>query len=224
MPTKSSFPDVDIPDVDLWAFMFERKHREFSDDQGICFGRHTPQPRTDQYITVIYRACNSDRHYTFAQVKQAATTFGEGLQEDWEWQRGDVLNIYAPNDIDIAPVIYGAFFAGGVVSPANPGYSPDELAFQLTNSESKAIVTTKDFLPAALKAAQKAGIAEDRILLLGAQHDETRKFRHWTRLQKSLESRIRRRKAKARDMAYLVYSSGTTYVLKWWRFKSKVQN
>lgn len=159
---------------------------------------------------MIYRAANSDRHYTYAQAKQAAITFGEGLQEDWEWQRGDVLNIYAPNDIDVGPVIYGTFFAGGIVSPANPGYSPDELAFQLTNSGSKAIVTTKDFLPAALKAAKQSGIPEDRILLLGEQHDETRKFRHWTRLQKSLESRIRRRKAKPQDTAYLVYSSGTT--------------
>lgn len=121
-----------------------------------------------------------------------------------------MLNIYAPNDIDVGPVIYGTFFAGGIVSPANPGYSPDELAFQLTNSGSKAIVTTKDFLPSALKAAEKAGIHEDRILLLGEQHDESRRFRHWTRLQKSLESRIRRRKAKPQDLAYLVYSSGTT--------------
>ena len=34
MPTKSSFPDVDIPDVDLWALMFDRKNRGFSDDKG----------------------------------------------------------------------------------------------------------------------------------------------------------------------------------------------
>lgn len=161
-------------------------------------------------MSVIWRSAVSDRSYTFAQAKQAATTFGEGLQEDWEWQRGDVLNIYAPNDIDVGPLIYGVFFAGGVVSPANPGYSPDELAFQLTNSGSRAIATTKAFLPAAAKAAQKAGIPEERIILIGEQHDETRKFRHWTRLQKSLESRIRRRKAKSSDLAYLVYSSGTT--------------
>jgi len=34
MPTKSSFPDVDIPDVGLWGLMFERKEKGFSDDQG----------------------------------------------------------------------------------------------------------------------------------------------------------------------------------------------
>lgn len=33
MPTKSSFPDVEIPNLDLWAFMFNQK-KDFPDDQG----------------------------------------------------------------------------------------------------------------------------------------------------------------------------------------------
>ncbi|KXS94925.1 hypothetical protein AC578_3933 [Pseudocercospora eumusae] len=195
MPTKSSFPDIDIPNVDLWAFIFDRKDRDFSDDK------------------VIYRSCNSHRKYTFREVKAAATAFGEGLCNLWDWQRGDVLNIYAPNDIDVGPIIFGLFFAGGIVSPANPGYSPDELAFQLTNSGSKAIVTTKAFLPAAQKAAEKAGIPTDRILLLGEAKDDTRRFKHWTNIRKTSGAlRYRRRKVKdpSKDLAFLVYSSGTT--------------
>lgn len=34
MPTKSSYPSVDIPNVDLWKFLFERKDRQFPDDKG----------------------------------------------------------------------------------------------------------------------------------------------------------------------------------------------
>jgi 4-coumarate--CoA ligase len=34
MPTESSFASVDIPNVDLWGLMFERKDRGFADDQG----------------------------------------------------------------------------------------------------------------------------------------------------------------------------------------------
>jgi len=34
MPTKSPFPDVHILDVDLWGLMFDRKEKDFSDDQG----------------------------------------------------------------------------------------------------------------------------------------------------------------------------------------------
>lgn len=195
MPVSSPWPDVPIPDVDLWAFMFLRPDKDFADDK------------------IIYRAVeNPDRHYTFAQVKAAATAFGEGLQNLWDWQRGDVFAIYAPNDIEIPPLMYGVFFAGGTVSPANPAYSPDELAFQLENAGAKALATTKKFLPAALKAADKAGVPHDRIILLGEGKDESYKFKHWSNIRKtSGASRYRRRKMDPdRDLAFLVYSSGTT--------------
>jgi acyl-CoA synthetase (AMP-forming)/AMP-acid ligase II len=161
---------------------------------------------------VIYRSFNSDRHYTFKDVKQAATAFGEGLCNLWDWQRGDVLNIYAPNDIDVAPIVFGTFFAGGIVSPANPTYSAAELAFQLENSESKAIVTTKAFLKNALAAAKKANIPEDRIILLGEARDDTHRVKHWSNIRKTSGAlRYRRRKMHpVNDLAFLVYSSGTT--------------
>ena len=196
MPTKSSFPDVDIPNLDMWAFMFNNPEpRNFSDDQ------------------VIYRsATNSSRAYTFKDVRSLATSFGEGLQNLWDWQKGEVLAIYAPNDIDIGPLIYGVFFAGGIVSPANPAYSPDELAFQLSNSGSKAIVTTLQFLPNALKAAEKSGIPKDRILLLGEARDKDHRVKHWSNIRKTSGAlRYRRRQLHPdNDLAFLVYSSGTT--------------
>jgi len=194
MPTESFFPDVTIPDVDLWGLIFDRKDRGFSDDK------------------VLYRMVNSGRKYTFADVKSHATAFGEGLRNLWDWQKNDVLALYAPNDIDIPPIIYGTFFAGGIVTPANPGYSADELAYQLENSGAQALATTKQFLPVAQKAAEKVGIDPDRIILLGAERDPTHRVKHWTSIRKtSGATRYRRRKAKPdSDLAFLAYSSGTT--------------
>jgi hypothetical protein len=34
MPTESTYPRLDIPDVDLWTFLFERKDRAYPDDKG----------------------------------------------------------------------------------------------------------------------------------------------------------------------------------------------
>ncbi|KAF1945654.1 acetyl-CoA synthetase-like protein [Clathrospora elynae] len=193
MPTKSPFPDVEIPDVDLWGLMFDRKDRNFPDDK------------------VIYLAADSNRKYTFSEVKSLAILFGEGLRNLWDWQKNDVLSLYAPNDIDIPPVIYGAFFAGGVVTPANPGYSSDELAYQLENSGAQALVTTKQFLETALKAAKQVGIANDRVILLGTEKDETHRVKHWTSIRKTSGAlRYRRRRAKSEDISFLAYSSGTT--------------
>jgi 4-coumarate--CoA ligase len=193
MPSKSPFPDVEIPHVDLWGLMFDRGDRDFPDNK------------------VIYRAINSDRKYTFADVKNHATSFGEGLRNLWDWQKNDVLALYAPNDIDIPPVIYGTFFAGGIVTPANPGYSKDELAYQLENAGAKALVTTKAFLKTALEAAKKVGIANDRVILLGAERDETHQCKHWTNVRKTSGAvRYRRRRANPEDLSFLAYSSGTT--------------
>jgi 4-coumarate--CoA ligase len=193
MPTKSPFPDVTIPDTDLWGLMFDRKDRDFPDDK------------------VIYRAINSDRKHTFADTKALATLFGEGLRALWDWQKNEVLALYAPNDIDIAPVIYGTFFAGGIVTPANPAYSADELAYQLENSGAHALVTTKQFLETALKAAKKVGISNERVVLLGPEKDETHRVKHWTNIRKTQRSsQYRRRRAKPEDLAFLAFSSGTT--------------
>lgn len=194
MPTKSSFPDVEIPPVDLWGLMFDL-------------------PKSFPGSQVIYRSLNPARPaYTFDLVKSTATDFGAGLRNLWDWEKNDVLNIFAPNDIDIGPIIYGTFYAGGIVSPANPGYSADELAFQLTNSGAKAIVTTLDCLKVALAAAAKAKIPTDRVVLCGEARDPEHRVKHWSNIRKtSGASRYRRRKAAPdSDLAFLVYSSGTT--------------
>jgi 4-coumarate--CoA ligase len=194
MPTESSFPPVEIPNVDLWGLMFDIP-KSFSADQ------------------VIYRSLNPSRPpYTYASVKAAATDFGCGLRNLWDWSKNDVLNLFAPNDIDVGPIIYGTFFAGGIVSPANPGYSVDELVFQLQNSGAKAIVTTIERLKVALQAAKKANIPEDRVVLCGEGRDPDHRVKHWTNIRKtSGASRYRRRKAAPdADLAFLVYSSGTT--------------
>jgi 4-coumarate--CoA ligase len=194
MPTESSFPPVEIPDVDLWGLMFDVK-KDFSDTQ------------------VIYRSLNPKRPaYTFSDVRSSATDFGCGLRNLWDWQKNDVLNLFAPNDIDIGPIIYGTFYAGGIISPANPGYNASELAFQLTNSGAKAIVTTLDGLKVALAAAAKANIPTDRIILCGEARDPDHRVKHWSNIRKtSGASRYRRRKAAPdTDLAFLVYSSGTT--------------
>jgi 4-coumarate--CoA ligase len=162
--------------------------------------------------SVIYRALNPSRYYTHATVKSTALAFGEGLRDTWDWQKGDILTIYALNDIDIPPVVYGALHAGGVVSPANPSYSAEELAFMLSDSGASSIVTQKALLPVAVKAAKIAKLPNDRIILLGEERDPEVRFKHFTSIRKtSATSRYRRRKLNPdRDLAFLAYSSGTT--------------
>ncbi|KAH8698307.1 putative phenylacetyl-CoA ligase [Talaromyces proteolyticus] len=194
MPTKSSYPDIDVPNVDVWSFMFERKDRPFPDDK------------------VMLVDSDTKRSYTFAQLRDTALTFAHGIKATWNWKKGDVLAIFSPNSIDTPSVMYGVAWAGGVISPANPTYTVEELAFQLSNSEAKAIVTQVPMLPVARAAAKKVGIPEDRIILLGDQRDPNAQFKHFTSVR-NLAGTSRYRKTRVnpeKDVAYLVYSSGTT--------------
>ena len=161
---------------------------------------------------MIYRSLNPKRYYTHKDVKTAATAFGEGLRDLWEWQKADALTLFALNDIDIGPLIYGTLHAGGIIAPANPGYSAEELAYMLKDSGAKAIATMKPLLPVAVEAAKLAGVPKDRIILIGEERDKDMKFKHWTSIRKTAgTSRYRRRKMNPdQDLAFLAYSSGTT--------------
>ena len=122
------------------------------------------------------------------------------------------MALFTPNCVDTPAVIWGAHWAGAIVSPANPGYTTDELAFQLKDAGAKAIVTQKPFLSIARDAAKQAGIPEDRIILIGDERDESVKFKHFTAIRNLAgTSRYRRTKLDPKkDLAFLVYSSGTT--------------
>jgi 4-coumarate--CoA ligase len=162
---------------------------------------------------VIYRDAETGRTYNYTQVKNAAIDFGKGLKANWDWKRNDVMNIYSPNCIDTPIITWGTHWAGGIISPANPAYTVDELAFQLKDSGAKAIATQKAHLEIACAAAKKVGIPKDRIILIGDERDPTSRFKPFTSVKNLMgASRYRRTKATnpEKDLAFLVYSSGTT--------------
>jgi 4-coumarate--CoA ligase len=137
--------------------------------------------------------------------------FGKGLRAVWDWKKGDVLALYSPNCIDTPPIMWGTLWAGGVLSPANPAYTAEELAFQLKDANAKALCTQVEFLPTAVKAAEIAGLDKDMIILMGDQRMKDASFKHFTSIRNiSGATRYRKTKVAPDNLAFLVYSSGTT--------------
>jgi long-chain acyl-CoA synthetase len=77
---------------------------------------------------------------TFAQAADRASQFANALRARGIG-RGDVVAVHAPNCIDYPIVYYGILLAGATFSPTNPLLPPDDLAFQLTDCNAKAVVT-----------------------------------------------------------------------------------
>lgn len=119
------------------------------------------------------------------------------------------MGLFTPNNIDVPVVNFAIHWAGGIASPANPTYTPEDLAQQLKDSGAKALLTQKMFLQAARKAAALAGLPEDRILLMGDGRDETGVHRRWSDIT-AQGAKVQPQKAiidPRKDLAYLVYSS-----------------
>ena len=163
-------------------------------------------------IPVIYRDADTHRSYTYADVKKTAIDFGTGLKALWDWKKGDVMTLFSLNCVDTPAVIWGCHWAGGIISPANPGYTARELTFQLKDAGSKALVTQWHFLPIAQEAARYAGIPEDRVILIGDERDNSMKVKQFQSIKNTAgTARYRKTKVNPRlDLAFLVYSSGTT--------------
>jgi 4-coumarate--CoA ligase len=167
---------------------------------------------------VIYRDALTSRAYTYAQVKSVATAFGSALRSKWQWQKGDVLAVFSPNSIDIPPVNWGTLWAGGIVSPLNPTSTVTELANLLKDCGAKGLVTQKACLDAALQAAKKAGLPWERILLIGDEKDGQGRVAHLAEFVQPMSAAmfgagVRQRRERIdpkKDIAFLVYSSGTT--------------
>ncbi|KAI9742279.1 MAG: hypothetical protein M1818_004179 [Claussenomyces sp. TS43310] len=183
---------VEIPNVDIWEFLFERKHKPFSDDQ------------------IIYTCPLNHRRYSYADVRRTAEQFGAGLRSRWAWKKNDVLALVSPNCIDTPAVTLGCHWAGGIVSPANPAYTAEELAVHLEDCDAKLIVTQTSKLEIVTKAARAVGISDDQIILIGEDRDASDRFRHFTSVLNSRDVGPRTPVDPKEDLAYLVYSSGTT--------------
>lgn len=163
------------------------------------------------YIVLLQDA-ESKRSYTYNELRTTALDFGTGLKATWDWKKGDVLGILSANDVDMPPVIWGTHWAGGVVVPINPAYNAEEIAFQLKGTKAKALATQLPLLPTAIEAARQSGIPEDRIILLGDARHPTAEYKHFTSIRNiSGTSRYRKTPINpSKDLAFLVYSSGTT--------------
>jgi acyl-CoA synthetase (AMP-forming)/AMP-acid ligase II len=163
---------------------------------------------------VIYQNPDTGRNYTFSDLKDTTILFGRGLRSKWGWKKNDVLALFAQNCIDTPAITWGVHWAGGIVSPANPAYTVRELVHHLKDSGARALFTQKHLLSVALRAASEAGIPKEKVVLIGDEQEGGlgywRDFLVDGKREGGGGVGEREEVDCEKDLAFLVYSSGTT--------------
>jgi acyl-CoA synthetase (AMP-forming)/AMP-acid ligase II len=184
MPVRSPYPDVEIPDVSLFDFLFDG------------FGDRADAPALIDG--------SSGTSISFAQLEGMVLKIAAALAERGIGA-GDVVGLFAPNTPHYAAVFHGVLRANAVVTSVNSLYTPGELAHQLADSGAKLLFTISPFLERAAAAVAELGLPADAVIVLdGAEgHTSLRDLLATTALPPA-------QTVSGSDTAVLPYSSGTT--------------
>ncbi|GAA1994049.1 AMP-binding protein [Microbacterium pumilum] len=186
----SSFPDVEIPDVSVFDFLFASL--------------------TDDEVTrVALIDAASGAETTYGALRAQASAFAGALAA-----RGvgtdTVIALLCPNVPAFATVFHGILRAGAVVTTINSLYTAGEIQKQLTDAGATWLITVSPLLAQASAAAEAAGIPHERVIVLdGASgHPNLRQLLAEQRVAPEVSF------DPATHLAVLPYSSGTTGVPK----------
>jgi acyl-CoA synthetase (AMP-forming)/AMP-acid ligase II len=162
---------------------------------------------------VILQDGASNNSYTYNDLRNLSKQFGLALRSQWSWEKGHVLVLMSPNCTETPLVTWGCHYNGGVVAPVNPGLSPRDLEQQLLRSQAKGIVVHPSCLSTALEAAKLANLPSERVLVLGETSGNNRLATVDQFIQSLGEASLTESQpvdVTPDDVAFLVYSSGTT--------------
>ncbi|KAI8074067.1 hypothetical protein BC940DRAFT_267332 [Gongronella butleri] len=193
---KSAIPDYDIPNVDIFTFLYQDNE-------------HLEQPGADSKVLTVQAETGTT--LTRSQIKDRASRLAAGWKQSVGLGKNDIVAVFAPNQYDHIVLMLSLLATGCTITPGNPGYTEREFLHQLSNSGANALVTVPALLPVLLKLCSQVGIPRERVFLFGdKQVDGIVPF---NALIPKDGSRITTAPAgivPSEDVAFICYSSGTT--------------
>ncbi|TJZ54638.1 long-chain fatty acid--CoA ligase [Streptomyces piniterrae] len=142
---------------------------------------------------------------TYAQVDEISGRVASGLLA-LGLEPGDKVAIQLPNLPQFLFGYFGILKAGLVVVPLNPLLTAPEVAYHLTDSDARLLITFEQFAAAATQGAREAGGVPTYAVAYGALPDGTRDFEELIAAEDSGEIHP----TSSDDTAVLLYTSGTT--------------
>lgn len=143
---RSTLPDVDIPNVSIFEYLFSDLDEATLDQVAIVDG-------------------TSGAETTYRQLVGQITLFAGALAARGIGI-GDRIGVLCPNVPAFATVFHGILRAGATATTINSLYTPEEIANQLEDAGAEWLITVSPLLPGAQAAAAQRGIPDDHLIVL----------------------------------------------------------
>lgn len=186
MVFRGPLPDVEIPNLSVYDYLFGDLSDEYLDRVAIVDGASGAETTYRQLVGQI------------GLVAGAIAARGIGV--------GDVVALHSPNVPAFAPVFHGILRAGATATTVNALYGGEEMGTQLVDSHARLVFTVSPLLAAAKQAASIAGLADEQIIVL----DGAEGFASLRDLLAENNPAPEVSFDPAEHVAVLPYSSGTT--------------
>ncbi len=186
MVIKSPIPNVEIPDVSIYEFVFGGLAGADLDRVAVVDG-------------------TSGAETTYGQLLGQVNAIAGGLAARGIGV-GDVVALHAPNVPAFVAVFHGILRSGATVTTINSLYTPEDIANQLLDARARLLITVSPLLPNSGPAAAAAGLSRDEVIVMDGADG-------YANLRDLLTSGNPAPDAAfdpATHLAVLPYSSGTT--------------
>lgn len=148
MSFASPLPDVEIPSVSVYEFLFGQITLEDLEKSALING-------------------NTGSAITYGELIRQVDAIAGSLSQRG-LGLGDVVGLFSPNSPSFAAAFHGILRAGGTATTINALYNAHEIAKQLRDSKATFLMTAAELLPQAHIAAVAVGIPEANIIVLDA--------------------------------------------------------
>ncbi|KAF9477527.1 amp dependent CoA ligase [Pholiota conissans] len=164
----------------------------------------------------------SGRAVTYEEAHHRAYGLANALSMEWNIRPGDVgmplqyhvMSLSLKVAMNYPVAVWAVQILGGIVTPANPSFTADELQHQLSIARAKLIIVHPAGLDTARKAASACGIPDNAFLLLDENKSSLPNVNGavalgWNKGENYEAVRLQPGEAR-RTIAFLSFSSGTT--------------
>ncbi|KAJ2523280.1 hypothetical protein GGI11_001504 [Coemansia sp. RSA 2049] len=148
MVVTSTLPPIDIPNTNVVDYVLGECRRLRGDDHPLF---------VDSFTGDLL---------TIGQARSMAYRFSAGLRNKCKLRAGDTVAIVARNSIHFPIAAYGVVAMGAICTPANPSYTPAELAHQLADSQCKAVIVGDESRETVAQALELVPQKVEHVLLM----------------------------------------------------------